>query len=522
MMTSRRAVRIKNLPVLILIIINVIAGLLTFRDYGMSLDEPLFYGYANSIGYAYSPAAWLSPNFNLENAYGPSPWDHRNRGPAYLLLARGPARLLQAAGVDMASAWHLVNFLAFQVGVYFFYVLARRWMKPWAALVSAALFSTQPVLWEHAFINPKDPPFMLFFLISLELGFRMADRLAAAADAKPMQTLKHVLLPAVFLGLTTSIRILGPLAGALVLLYFLLLWRPARLGWFIAYGLIAVGVMFATWPYLWEAPLRNFVGTLTFMADNPTELRVLFYGQIYRADSLPVRYLPSLLLFTLTEPVWPLALAGIAVALSRLRRGTIEWKSLLSTCLWFLIPILYVLAARPPMYDGFRHFMFIIPPLFILGGVAVDALFDRLRAPWLRVPVMALLLLPGLIADWQLHPYQYTYYNSLVGGTGRAAAGFETDYWLTCYKDAMARVDMYPENKPRVFVPREPLLAQYYAAPGVTVMVGSRASRDIQPGDYFIYGSRADSGIQNYQHNTQIFAVRREGAVFCITDVYTK
>ena len=135
---------------------------------------------------------------------------------------------------------------------------------------------------------------------------------------------------------------------------------------------------------------------------------------------------------------------------------------------------------------------------------------------------MALLLLPGLIADWQLHPYQYTYYNSLVGGTGRAAASFETDYWLTCYKDAMARVDMYPENKPRVFVPREPLLAQYYAAPGVTVMVGSRASRDIQPGDYFIYGSRADSGIQNYQHNTQIFAVRREGAVFCITDVYTK
>ncbi|HEY2980279.1 MAG TPA: hypothetical protein VGJ22_03785, partial [Anaerolineales bacterium] len=160
-------------PVLALIAVNILLGLLTFRQYGFSLDEPLFYGYADALGYAYSPREWLSGDFQIWRAYGPSPWDHANRGPAYLLLARGPAHLLQGLGLDQASAWHLVNLLAFQFGIYFLFVLCRRWMGSWAAFAATALFSTQPVLWEHAFINPKDPSFLVFFLISLELGFRM-------------------------------------------------------------------------------------------------------------------------------------------------------------------------------------------------------------------------------------------------------------------------------------------------------------------------------------------------------------
>jgi hypothetical protein len=37
------------------------------------------------------------------------------------------------------------------------------------------LFSTQPLIWGHAFINPKDIPFMAFFLGSIALGFQMVD-----------------------------------------------------------------------------------------------------------------------------------------------------------------------------------------------------------------------------------------------------------------------------------------------------------------------------------------------------------
>lgn len=515
--TASPSARLKNIPVILLIAFNLIAGLLTFRDYGFSLDEPLFYGYADAIGYAYNPLEWIRPDFDLERAFGPSPWDHRNRGPAYLILARGPAHLLQALGLDQASAWHLINFLAFQVGLYFFYLLAGRWMKPWAAFFATALFSLQPVLWEHAFINPKDPPFMVFFLISLELGFRMVDALVSApSDEKPRKLLGHIILPAVLLGLTTSIRVLGPLAGILVGLYFLLHKKPSRLGWFAGYALIAMLIMLASWPYLWEAPLRNFLGTLTFMADNPTELRLLFYGKIYRADDLPTRYLPAMLLFTLTEPVWPLAFLGGMVALIRTFHRKLEWRTLLPTFLWLAVPILYVLVSRPPMYDGFRHFMFIIPPLFILAGIAMQAFFDWIHSAWIRVPVMALLLFSGVVTGLQLHPFEYTYYNQFVGGTGRAAARFETDYWLTCYKQAMEEANPLAIFNPILFVRREGYIASYYAAPGITVIDGSTIQATPQVGDYILMGSRADPSIQKYSGNRNMIVIERQGAVFCI------
>ena len=36
----------------------------------------------------------------------------------------------------------------------------------------------------------------------------------------------------------------------------------------------------------------------------------------------------------------------------------------------------------------------------------------------------------------QLHPYQYTYLNSLAGGMPAGATRYETDYWLTSYREA--------------------------------------------------------------------------------------
>ena len=121
-------------PIFVLLTINLIIGLFMFQDYGFSIDEPLFYKYADAIGYAYSPAEWFSGDFVITRAYGPSPADHGNRGPAYLLVARFPAHLLQRLGLDVASSWHLVNFLTFQIGLYFFYILCLRWMKPWVGI----------------------------------------------------------------------------------------------------------------------------------------------------------------------------------------------------------------------------------------------------------------------------------------------------------------------------------------------------------------------------------------------------
>ena len=55
-----------------LLIALLAAGVLVFRDYGLTWDEPLFYKYGDALGYAYSPANWFSGHFDLNLSYGPS------------------------------------------------------------------------------------------------------------------------------------------------------------------------------------------------------------------------------------------------------------------------------------------------------------------------------------------------------------------------------------------------------------------------------------------------------------------
>ena len=534
-------------PILLLLAINILIGLFVFRDYGYSWDEPLFYDYGDALGYAYSPQAWLSGHFDINNSYGSSGDDHKTRGPAYLLLAREPVYLLRASGLDKASAWHLINFLFFQVGVYFLYRLALRWLKPSAALAASALFSWQPLLWGHAFINPKDSPFLVFFLASVCLGFEMVDQLADSIKGNG-GNYSAVLFPAVLLGLTTSIRILGPFAGLLVLMYGVF-----RLGnrivsflpHFVFYGIMALLTMFVTWPYLWEDPIARFLDVTRFMSDNPTNLSVLFGGHVYRAGELPRRYAPFVLATTLTEPVWPLCLTGILVGYwksikqqnegqASLRDGSSDetWESLRSSLdtvtirnnlvsltlvlLWFATLVAYVLIRKPSMYDGLRHFLFILPPIFIFIGFTFQVLFEYVHSSWLRAGLILLFMIPGVLGILSLHPYEYTYYNSLVGGTSGAFRSYETDYWLTCYKDTMQQLNQSIDRPANVFVHREAYIAAYYANPNVRVQDLRGALNDVRPGDFILVNTRTNEDRKVFKDAPIVMQIARGDAIFCL------
>lgn len=523
-MRTAGADRRHNLPILILLVANTICGLLVFRHYGLSWDEPLFYDYARALGYAYSPSAWFSGDFNLERAYGASASDHANRGPAYILLARQPAAVLESAGLDTASAWHLVNFLTFQLGVYFLYRLARRFMQMPAALAAAALFAWQPLLWGHAFINPKDPPFLVFFLGAVVLGFEMVDQLARPTDIRP--SLPAVLIPAVFLGMATSIRVLGPLAGLLVIVYGLARIRPSALPFasLLVYSITAALTMFITWPYLWPDPVGRFAAVFRFMSENPTQLAVLFNGEIFQAGALPRRYFPMLLGLTLTEPVWFLFAAGLAAGIGkqlsasrdRAAGGRSHLADLWLSLLWFLIPLIYVILRKPPMYDGFRHFLFILPPAFLTAGLGLDWLFQRIRSRPLIALLTGLLVVPGISGIVRLHPFEYTYYNSFTGGTAGAFRTYETDYWLTCYKQAMEDLQEKITGAATVYVHREAYIAAHYAEENVTVLEERGAINQIKSGDYVLVNSRANEDLKTFKAAPIVQETGRDDAVFCV------
>jgi hypothetical protein len=42
--------------------------------------------------------------------------------------------------------------------------------------------------------------------------------------------------------------------------------------------------------------------------------------------------------------------------------------------------LVYVLVEKPPMYDGFRHFLFSIPPVFAIIGFVFQFLYEKASA----------------------------------------------------------------------------------------------------------------------------------------------
>ncbi len=542
-------------PILILLIVNIVVGLFTFRSYGLSWDEPLFYNYADALRYAYSPKEWFSGNFDLNNAYGSSGTDHANRGPAYIIIARPFVSVVESLGADNASAWHLINFLTFQLGVYLLYRFSKRYMSAAAALAAAALFAWQPLLWGHAFINPKDPPFLVFFLGAVCFGFEMVDDIALLSPQSPAARTplgaKSLLLASFFLGIATSIRVLGPLAGVLVGIYAIKtlkvffvnqefpkgrqtfrVYLPFLIKTFVIYAAFAILIAFITWPYLWTNPIQRFIEAFGFMSDNPTQLPVLFNGQIYQADQLPRRYLPVLLSLTLTEPVLILFAVGLLFAFLRKKLNTDYWQ-LFTVLLWFVIPFLYVILRKPPMYDGYRHFLFMLPPLFIFAGFAFEKIFALLKnyqlPPFdiaqgkfthyslLSILFSLLIFLPAIYSSIQLHPYQYAYYNTFIGGTSGAFRTYETEYWLTCYKEAIEQFDQLTLRQAQgtLFVKREPYIAAYYANKNISIRDYRAEFGKIKSGDFVLVNTRTNEDIKTFRDAPIILKISRGDAVFC-------
>ena len=215
--------------ILALLAVCLMVGVITVRDYGETWDENTAYRYGNYAIDAYQ-------YFFHPQAIGRFESDLNLYGPANFMFIVGSARVLQLVVPAWSSitASHFVNFLTFLVGVWVFYLLIRRWVQPWAAFGASLLFLSQPLFWGHAFINPKDIPYLVCFMTSIYLGFRMVD-----SEDTPHKVF-FVVLAGFLLGLAVTIRVAGPLAGLIVLVYGFFRLRTRMIWRVIPYLLIAL------------------------------------------------------------------------------------------------------------------------------------------------------------------------------------------------------------------------------------------------------------------------------------------
>ncbi len=474
----------------------------TAQDYGETWDENDVYRYGDYATRAYQtifqPQALTPFDTNL-NLYG----------PAYFMLANKSSALLQAIFQNWSAinARHFTNFVLYLMGIWIFYLLIRRWVGPWAAFGASLLFLLQPLFWGHAFINPKDMPFMVFFMASVYLGFRMVDM-----EETP-RIILFIILAGSMLGVTSTMRVVGPLAGIFVLVYGAFRLRMKMIWRAIPYFLLAIAAGYLAWPYLWISPIANYMESIQTMTQFPFTGRVLFMGKSYVPKNLPWTYFPTLLSLQLTEPALLLALAGLLILVITLSSKESRQVFLLFLG-WFLIPTMGVILLHSILYDNGRQLYFLLPPIFFLPGVALDFLFRRLTKTAFRIGFIALLALPGIYTYLRLHPYEYVYYNALVNGTGGAFRSYEMDYWGTSFTEAIRDVNRVasPQAKILVFGPKE--IARKFARSDLQVFVPQEGDIPQPQFEYAVLINRHNLDETHCRDGKTVFTVERKGAVF--------
>ncbi|HEX2998329.1 MAG TPA: hypothetical protein VHP14_26120 [Anaerolineales bacterium] len=666
---NSKVLRLENILLFLWLIANLVIGAVTVPQYGLSIDETNNYRYAKYTLDAYPSLFGIlyEPKYN-ESFDG--------HGPAFVTLASLPIRLIQSLFPNAVEfdLWHFSYFVTFLLTGLCLYWLTKRWFNTWTAWGILILFGTQPMLLGHAFINPKDIPFMFFFTLSIVLGFRLTDGLekeeaftslkgtaraltsrfrgsdpqrrrkfiiyltlalavmlvllvfssqinswierivvffytaspdswagkifsSAASHASSItekdyvtKTLRlfqrlergmliagvlfflayfglltgnttlpgflrrswtqrdrlgkavtdlarsgrgvlhssslkiwftdifrafrnpRLVLAGVVLGLATAVRAISPWVGLIVFLALFAKVRAKAWTMTIAYFLVAGIVTYLAWPRLWNAPILRYLEGLGVISNfSHYAGRVLFNGHFYGISDLPYSYLPVLLNIQFTELLLLCTYIGAGVLGWQLLRSRVRTDLLLYLGLGFVLPLAGLILLNVSLYHNLRQVLFLIPAMFMLAAFALDLAFNKLTRSWMRVLLIAILALPGIYASIKLYPYEYVYYNSLIGGPAGAQNRYELDYWRISLRETAVKLNELAPPESKVMVTRSAGIFDEYSRPDLFI---DKATEDtLSPDnrfDYVVQVSRWDAW-DLYPDAKVIYSIQRAG-----------
>ena len=478
-----------DLAIVVLGAVALIAGL-TFRDYGLGWDDYTHAEYADLLLRMYGSGFKDTGALSFANLY--------MYGGGFDMAA---ALLHKIIPLELFETRRLLGAIVGVIGLAVTWRLGRRVGGPLAGLASLLLLALCPTFYGHMFMNPKDAPFAVAMVILL-MG------LVRLAEEYPQPSPRTILIVGLGAGLSIGCRILGGLALVYAVLGFLPLWieefraqgpreathRFAHVVYVLLPGLVfGYLVMGLIWPWSIMEAGHPFEALTYFSHFFEKPWKEMFDGALVSVPDMPWSYLPTLFALQLPEVLLALLIGGVAGTLMTLSRANVPGRRktiLLMLMLAATLPLVIAMVKRPALYNGIRHFIFVIPPMTVLAGAAFARGMDWLgenRRSWqpAALALFAFGLLLPLGEMIRLHPYQYTHFNHIAGTVRSADNYFMLDYWGLALKQASdelreqltERQEVPPNNrkwKVAVCGPQRP--AQVALGPDFTIGWDSHAA----------------------------------------------
>ncbi len=414
---------------------------LTFRDYGLGWDDYTHAEYADLLLRMYGSGFKDTGALSFANLY--------MYGGGFDMAA---ALLHKVIPLELFETRRLLGAIVGIIGLAVTWRLGRRVGGPLAGLAALLLLALCPTFYGHMFMNPKDAPFAVAMVI-LMLG------LVRLAEEYPHPSPRTVLIIGLGAGFSMGSRILGGLALLYALVGFMpmlieeirthgareALRRFAQMSYALLPGLIlGYLIMGLIWPWSIIEPGHPFQAVTYFSHFFEKPWKEMFDGALVSVPDMPWSYLPTLFALQLPEVLLALTIAAIIATILTLPRNDVPARRktiFLMLTLGAVLPIATAILKRPALYNGIRHFIFVIPPMTVLAGFAFARGMDWLkenRRSWQPAALIVFsfgLLLP-LGEMIRLHPYQYTFFNHIAGTVRGADDRYMLDYWGLAFKQA--------------------------------------------------------------------------------------
>jgi hypothetical protein len=223
----------------------------------------------------------------------------------------------------------------------------------------------------------------------------------------------------------------------------------------LLFGYLVMGLV---WPWSivkFDNPLQAMT---YFSAFFEKPWKELFNGQMVSVPDMPWSYLPTLFALKLPEAMMATLAVGLAVTIASLFRSDVPPKRktiLTMLALAATLPLMIAMVKRPALYNGIRHFLFVIPPMAVMAGLGFAWIVDRVKRQGIMAvvgvnAVFILALMLPLTEMIRLHPYQYTYFNHVAGTVRAADALYMLDYWGLALKQASEELREQLEERQEV------------------------------------------------------------------------
>lgn len=358
---------------------------------------------------------------------------------------------------EIAQVRHVANSLLGWCCILFVGLIAYRMggkddKDGWGAgVIAMILMFISPRFLGHSFNNPKDIPLAAGVIMSIYyilMFFRQA-----SDQSRKMPKVSTMIMLALSIALAISIRI----GGLIIVGYFGLwglLWAIFRksdkgydwtgffrtLGLAIAICIVGFFVGILRWPYAMQAPIANSMDSYKAMSQFAIGIRQIYEGTMMWSDALPWYYTPKFILTTIPIAVIFGWIFSLCLGWRKKGLELIE-KVMILFC--FLFPVVWIVITRANVYGGWRHSLFVYPPMVASAALGFSECLNKLKEmkqgrilSIAAAVVMAVMMVGPVRHICANHPYEYVYFNEFAGGNKKAFGQYEMDYYYHSMREA--------------------------------------------------------------------------------------